>query len=138
MEESSWKHDKEKLRILRYINAGFGGEQSSYCDLTEADGIREKMYLRTYDTGLGKRTQFGLRCQWLWKDILINICWIISLFLATKYVLKQNKTKQKLKNNKKETKPNTHTHNYNNQMHVEFKKGAILILCTGNSLLCSS
>ena len=115
------------------------------CDLTEADGIREKMYLRSYDTGLGKRTQFDLRRQWLWKDILIQYMLDYFTFLATKYVLKQleakkkkKKKKKKLKNTQKRNRTkHTHTHNYNNQMHTEFKKGAILILGTGNSLLCS-
>ena len=73
------------------------------CDLTEADGIREKMYLRSYDTGLGKRTQFDLRRQWLWKDILIQYMLDYFTFLATKYVLKQleAKKKKKLKNTQK-------------------------------------
>ena len=76
------------------------------CDLTEADGIREKMYLRSYDTGLGKRTQFDLRRQWLWKDILIQYMLDYFTFLATKYVLKQleakkKKKKKKLKNTQK-------------------------------------
>ena len=83
------------------------------CDLTEADGIREKMYLRSYDTGLGKRTQFDLRRQWLWKDILIQYMLDYFTFLATKYVLKQLEAKKKKKKIKKHTKKKqnqTHTH----------------------------
>lgn len=57
-------------------------------DLTGADGIRQKMYLRSYDAGLGKRTQFGLRRQWLWKDILIQYMLDYFAFLSNQVCAK--------------------------------------------------
>ena len=72
-------------------------------------------------------------------DPIYGGTWIISLFLATKYVLKQLEPKKPKKQKNKKTTPKnkiktnnkkqnqTHIHNYNNQMYIEFKKGVIYI-----------
>lgn len=109
-------------------------------DLTGADGIREKKYLRSYGQRTREEDSIWLEAPVVMErhfDPIYVGTWIISLFLATKYVLKQlepkknqktkkqNTPKNKIKNNKKQNQ--THIHNYNNQMYTEFKKGVIYI-----------